>query len=43
MSLDDKKIVYYRTYDNILNILGIIGGLFDSLLAVVGFLINPLA
>jgi len=40
--LDEKMITYYRTYDNIFNILGSIGGLYDALVFVVALFIAPL-
>ena len=40
--LDDKKITYFRSYDNLLNILGSISGLYELLLFLVGLLIIPI-
>jgi hypothetical protein len=40
--LDDKKIVYYRTYSNIINILGDIGGLYSLLFYLGSLLAIPL-
>lgn len=40
--LDDKKITYYRSYSNILDILGSIGGLYRSLIIMAGFIMIPL-
>ena len=42
ITLDEKKITYYRKYRNILNIFGDIGGLFRALALIFGFLIRPL-
>lgn len=40
--LDDRKITYQRTYDNILNIFGAIGGLFDMFIFLFGLVMNPM-
>lgn len=40
--LDDKEIIYYRTYGNILEVLGSIGGLLELLTFLIGFIIKPL-
>lgn len=39
--LDNKKITYFRSYDNLLNILGSISGLFELLVVVAGFILIP--
>ncbi len=41
--LDDKKLTYYRTYDNILGILGNVGGLLQTLVFLAGMLVYPLS
>jgi hypothetical protein len=41
--LDDKIEKYFRTYENILNILAKLGGLKESLLLIIGILICPLS
>jgi hypothetical protein len=40
--LDDKKITYFRSYKNVLNILGSISGLFELLVALAGILFIPI-
>lgn len=40
--MDEKEILYYRTYDNILNILGSIGGLLELMGLILGFILKPL-
>ncbi|CAD8089484.1 unnamed protein product [Paramecium primaurelia] len=39
--LDDREAVYYRTYNNILDILGQMGGLLELMLFVAGTLVKP--
>jgi len=40
--LDEKKITYFRKYQNILNIFGDIGGLFRALTLIFGLILKPL-
>ncbi|CAD8188107.1 unnamed protein product [Paramecium pentaurelia] len=40
--LDDREAVYYRTYNNILDILGQMGGLLELMLFLAGTLVKPL-
>jgi hypothetical protein len=40
--LDEKKIEYFRTYDNLFNVLGSIGGLFDALVFLSSLIVLPL-
>lgn len=40
--LDDKKVIYYRTYSNIINILGDIGGLYSLLFYIGSLLAVPI-
>lgn len=42
LMLDDKFTINYRTYDNILNIIGNIGGLKEFLFLVLSLLMRPL-
>jgi hypothetical protein len=40
--LDDKKITYFRSYENLLNILGSITGLFELLVVLAGLIFIPI-
>jgi len=40
--LDDRSLTYYRTYTNILNIFGDIGGMTSFLLTVGTILLTPI-
>jgi len=40
--LDDKKITYFRSYDNFLNIFGSSSGLLQVLTFVIGLILYPL-
>ena len=40
--LDDKKVIYYRTYSNIINILGDIGGLYSLLFYICSLFAGPI-
>jgi hypothetical protein len=40
--LDDRKMSYSRTYDNILNIFGAIGGFFDIFVLIIGLIMIPI-
>ncbi|CAD8191088.1 unnamed protein product [Paramecium octaurelia] len=40
--LDDREALYYRTYNNILDILGQMGGLLELILFVVGVVVKPI-
>ncbi|CAD8114123.1 unnamed protein product [Paramecium sonneborni] len=39
--LDDREVLYYRTYNNILDILGQMGGLLELMLLLVGLFVKP--
>ncbi|CAK92174.1 unnamed protein product (macronuclear) [Paramecium tetraurelia] len=40
--LDDREALYYRTYNNILDILGQMGGLLELILFVAGVVVKPI-
>jgi hypothetical protein len=42
IQLDEKKIIYYRTYSNIFNVLGDIGGLYKALIFLATIIVVPL-
>jgi len=41
--LDDKKVTYFRTYKNILNIFADIGGLMKVLMTIGAFIAKPIS
>lgn len=42
MYLDDREALYYRTYNNILDILGNMGGLLELMIFIGGMIVNPI-
>jgi hypothetical protein len=40
--LEDKKSIYYRTYENVFNVLGDIGGLYSAAVFLASFVLGPL-
>lgn len=40
--LDDKQVIYYRSYNSIIEVLGAIGGLFEVFKALFAILVVPI-